>query len=187
MAPDLSANLAVSAALARLGPVVPSSRCASAEVLARLWAGEVGEGMCEALRCLAEDRAEDRADGLLVQVLRENPFLRAALAPPHGYEGDPTVVDLALGVAPLPPDTTPLGLAMYRWMGPPTVPRSLRSAPAGTISRPGSIVPPSCTPGHRPSGCSPVTGAPRQRRLGPPFDPPGQILAGRIALADCAL
>lgn len=112
MPPDLATNLAESAALARLGPAVPAPRRESAEVLARLRAGEVDEGMRDALRCLAEDRA----DRPLVQALRENPFLRAALAPAHGYEGDPTLVDFALGVAPLPPDTTPLGLAMYRWM-----------------------------------------------------------------------
>jgi hypothetical protein len=111
MAPDLAAKLAASA-LARLDPAVPAPPCGSAEVLARLRAGEVGEGMREALRCLAEDRA----DRPLIQALRENPFLGAALAPPHGYEGDPAVVDFTLGVAPLPPDTTPLGLAMYRWM-----------------------------------------------------------------------
>jgi hypothetical protein len=112
MAPDVAANLAESAALARLGPAAAAPRCPPAEVLARLRAGEVDEGMHEAMQCLAEDRA----DGPLVQALRENPFLRAALAPAHGYEGDPTFVDFALGVAPLPPDTTPLGLAMYRWM-----------------------------------------------------------------------
>jgi hypothetical protein len=111
MAPDVAATLAESA-LARLGPVVAASPCEAAEALALLRAGDVDAGMRGALRCLAADRA----DGPLRQALGENPFLRAALAPPHGYEGDPTVIDFALGVAPLPPDTTPLGLAMYRWM-----------------------------------------------------------------------
>lgn len=111
MAPDLAATLAESA-LARLGPVVMAAPCEAAEALALLRAGDVDAGLRGALHCLAADRA-DRA---LLQALGENPFLRAALAPPHGYEGDPTVIDFALGVAPLPPDTTPLGLAMYRWM-----------------------------------------------------------------------
>ncbi len=104
--------MADSAARARLGPAVALPRCESPEVLARLRSGDVDEGLLGALQCLAEDRA----DRPLLQALRENPFLRAALEPPHGYEGDPTVVDLALGVAPLPTDTTALGLAMYRWM-----------------------------------------------------------------------
>ena len=112
MAPDFAAKLADSAATARLGPAVAPPVPESAGVLARLRAGDVDAGMRGALQCLAADRA----DRPLLQALRENPFLRAALAPPHGYEGDPTVVDLALGVAPLPPDTTPLGLATYRWM-----------------------------------------------------------------------
>jgi SAM-dependent methyltransferase len=93
-------------------PGARSAMPASAEALERLLAGDVDQGMPAALRCLAEDRA----DGALLRLLRENPFLRAALAPPNGYEGDPTVIDLALGVAALPPDTTALGLAMYRWM-----------------------------------------------------------------------
>ncbi len=90
----------------------PEPSCNPAEALAWLQSGLVDDGMQAALRCLAEERG----DRELLWQLRENPFLRVAAAPPYGYEGDPTVIDFALGVAPLPADTTPLGLAMYRWM-----------------------------------------------------------------------
>ena len=96
--------------------------------LASLRSGHVDAGMREALRCLAQDvdptgsarrsrpAAASTGRRALLRCLEENPFLRAARDPAYGYAGDPALVDLALGVARLPADTTPLGLAMYRWM-----------------------------------------------------------------------
>ncbi len=113
MATDLANVLHDPASLARLAPPLLSpSFGGPAEALGRLRSGLVDEGMRAALRCLADERV----DRELLRQLRENPFLRTAMSPPCGYEGDPTVIDFALGVAPLPADTTPLGLAMYRWM-----------------------------------------------------------------------
>ncbi len=113
-----------------VGRGIPANECPvrdAAAILQLLESGRIDEGMRAACLYLAE-RREAHAEGdslrldpapagqALLLRLRENPFLRAALAPAYGYEGDPVVLDLALGVAPMPADTTPLGLAMYRWM-----------------------------------------------------------------------
>ncbi len=85
--------------------------------------GQVDAGMRTALQCLdALAHEEAAAAGTssamrgLLATLRENPFLRTALARPHGYPGDPALVDSALELAALPPDTSELGFQMYRWM-----------------------------------------------------------------------
>ncbi len=85
--------------------------------------GQVDAGMRTALQYLDACRQDDAAArggsaavrGLLA-TLRENPFLQTALAQPHGYPGDPALIDSALELAALPLDTSELGFQMYRWM-----------------------------------------------------------------------
>jgi hypothetical protein len=71
-----------------------------------LRAGRIDEGMQAALAALAD----------LIAVLRENPFLGAASARHLGWPSEALVRDLALGLAPLPVDTTAVGLGTYHWM-----------------------------------------------------------------------
>lgn len=99
----------------------PGLACACLE------AGDVAHGMPEALRWLATLTAPQEpqqlcgtgtapADAQLLRRLHETPFLRAARNPAYGYPGDPALLDVALDLAPPPADTTPLGLAMHRWL-----------------------------------------------------------------------
>lgn len=127
MAPELATLLPerdLPAAPPPRSPVAPGDPEAA---LASLRSGHVDAGMREALRCLAQDvdpqgtarrprPAAASTPATLLRCLEENPFLRASRTPPYGYSGDPAVVDLALGQARLPNDTTTLGLSMYRWM-----------------------------------------------------------------------
>lgn len=94
-----------------------------AQAVAWLRAGRIDEGMEAALCCLARAArqflAPDRVHaGLaeLIAVLRENPFLGAASARHDGLPSEALLRDLALELAPLPGDTTAVGLQTYRWM-----------------------------------------------------------------------
>jgi hypothetical protein len=128
MAPELASRRSAAVGTSPVGLAVGRSPLIvtdpdPAQAAAWLRAGRIDEGMQAALGALAratrqglETVGPPAALADLIAVLRENPFLGPASAGHDGWPSEALVRDLALELAPLPLDTTAVGLGTYRWM-----------------------------------------------------------------------